>query len=154
METISLAIGVFGILIALYQGFEKKKLTNFVRSQSWYIYTLANVATAEVQTSLRKYKDHSSAHIDIELLESLSKSDAFSQSVFNETIRQIQLSEPTFNLQRIIYWQNMGKINKDHTPIFLKLIPTEHPSKIAIWWHDLKSKKNKPQIPQQKPEIK
>lgn len=99
-DTLTIAgfvIGVVGLAYAIYQGTERRRLERFVRSQSWYTYAKANNVTGIIQHAFQVTKTKQSTNLDPDLLELLSKSDAFSQDLFKETIRQIQLAEPRFD---------------------------------------------------------
>lgn len=131
----SFAIGVFGIFIAFYQGFERKKLKQYVHSQAWHIYSMSNVSVGSLVLALKSYKEVHQDNISPPVLEQLSKCEAFGLSLFMESIRQIHLSEPKFNLETITQWAMQGKIQKDHMPYFMKLMPMDHPSIIAMIWN-------------------
>ena len=106
----SLAIGIIGILLAIYQGFERKKLKNYVRSQAWHIYSMALMTSNFIQGALQSYKEIHKDNINPIVFEQLSKSDASNISLFLESIRQIQLSEPKFDIASIMTWKMQGKI--------------------------------------------
>ena len=89
----SFIIGIFGIIIALMQGFERKKLKEFMHSQAWQIFSISNYSFSSAQSALKVYKEKYADNIDPEILEHLSKCDAFNLNVFIESIRQIQLSD-------------------------------------------------------------
>jgi len=131
----SFVIGVFGIFIAFYQGFERKKLKQYVHSQAWHIYSMSNVSVGSLVLALKAYKEYHQDNINPSVLEQLSKCEAFGVSLFMESIRQIHLSEPKFNLETITQWAMQGKISKDHMPYFMKLMPMDSPSVIAMLWN-------------------
>ena len=115
-------IGIIGILIALWQGNERKKLIKFARSQSWFLYSKANNMTGIVQTAHKTYIEKYSAALDSEVCKLLSQSTAFGLEMFRETIRLIQVSEPKFNFKTIDLWQRQGKIAPDHKQLFIELV--------------------------------
>jgi hypothetical protein len=51
-----------------------------------------------------------------------------------ESIRQIQLSEPRFDLETITTWAMQGKIPKDHAPLFLRILSLEPPGTLSLLW--------------------
>jgi len=118
-----LLIGLVGIAYAVYENRSKKRLSDYIRAQNWHIYAKANNASGSVQLALAKYKSITQHNIDPEALEWLSKADAFSQDVFKDVVRQIQVSEPTFDAQTIQRWVDEGRIAKKHLPLFLALTP-------------------------------
>ena len=131
---LSLAIAILGILIALYQGFEKKRLSRYLRSQSWYIYSMSLLSWGAAQTALKKYKEAAGEKLNPDIFESLSKCDAYNLSLSLESIRQIQLSEPRFDLETITTWAMQGKIPKDHAPLFLRILSLEPPGTLSLLW--------------------
>jgi len=134
MDT-SLVIGIIGVIIALYQGFEKRRLSRYLRSQSWYIYSMSLVSWSNAQSALNQYKESEKEKLlNPSILESLAKCDAFNFSLSLEAIRQIQLSEPRFDLETIMTWTIQGKIPKDHAPLFLRILSLEPPNKFQILW--------------------
>ena len=56
MDIIGIVIGILGIVIAVYQGFERKKLKEYVRSQAWYLYAKTNNAIGILQEAINQYK--------------------------------------------------------------------------------------------------
>src|SRR4030043_477011 len=130
----SLAVGIIGVLVALYQGFEKRRLSRYLRSQSWYIYSMSLLSWGAAQTALKKYKETVGDKLHPDIFESLSKCDAFNLSLSLEAIRQIQLSEPRFDLKTITTWTMQGKIPKDHTPLFLRILSLEPPGTLRLLW--------------------
>lgn len=121
LNIVGFVIGVLGLAYALYQGTERKKLAEFTRSQAWYIYAKANNMTGIIQHAFQNYKAVHAASPNANILELLAKSDAFGQDLFQETIRQIQLSEPIFNATSIGNWHTEGKIGDSHKNLFLQL---------------------------------
>ncbi len=120
---IGIAVGIIGIVYAVYENRTKKKLSNYIRAQNWHLYSKANNASGSVQLALNKYKEMSQDCINPEALEWLSKADAFSQDVFKDVIRQIQVSEPVFDYKTIKRWVAEGRVAAKHAPHFKMLIP-------------------------------
>ncbi len=118
---IGVLLGITGIAYAIYQTREKQKLQEFVRSQSWYVYSKANKVTGIAQAALHAYKKSHGQNQNIKVIELLAKTDAFGQELFRETIRQIQLNEPIFTRTLIGLWVAAGKLDKDHAPLFEQL---------------------------------
>lgn len=118
---VGVVLGIASLIYAYYQTKERRKLEEFVRSQSWYVHSMANNMTGIAQASLRTYKQHHAESIANEVLEVMSKTDAFGQDLFKETIRQIQLSEPVFSKETISEWIADGKLDKDHAALFEQL---------------------------------
>ena len=118
LAVIGLVLAVVGLAYAVYQTREKKKLEDYVRSQAWYIYSKANNVTGIVQASLNAYKQEHAKNLNTQVLELMAKTDAFGQDLFQETIRQIQLSEPEFTQEQIAAWVADGKLDADHSALF------------------------------------
>lgn len=131
---ISLFVGIIGVIVALYQSFEKKRLSHYLRSQSWYIYSMSLLSWNAAQTALIKYKDSDGQELNPDIFESLSKCDAYNLSLSLEAIRQIQLSEPHFDNETITTWATQGKIPKDHTALFLRILSFETPGTLCLLW--------------------
>jgi hypothetical protein len=136
----SFIVGILGILLALYQGFEKRKLSRYLRSQSWYIYSMSLLSWASAQAALKKYKETASDKLQPDIFENLSKCDALNLSLSLEAIRQIQLSEPRFDVETIMLWAAQGKIPKDHTPQFLRILSAEPPNIFSFVWQSFRTK--------------
>jgi len=136
----SFAVGIIGVLLALYQGFEKRKLSRYLRSQSWYIYSMSLLSWNTAQTALKKYKESAGEKLNPDIFESLSKCDAFNLSLSLESIRQIQLSEPRFDIETITTWSMQGKIPKDHAPLFLRILSLGPPNLFSFVWKSFTTK--------------
>jgi hypothetical protein len=74
------------------------------------MYQRMNNASRSVQLTMEKYKQAHAQSIDVGVLEWLSKSVAFTQEVFKEIIRQIQVFEPSFTEEDLDCWKNQGKL--------------------------------------------
>lgn len=120
-----LIVGIVGIAYAVYENRTKKKLSNYIRAQNWYLYSKANNASGSVQLASKKYKEIPPDCMNLEVLEWLSKADAFSQDVFKDVIRQIQVSEPVFNYKMIERWVAEGRVAEKHAPLFKILVPAK-----------------------------
>jgi len=118
-----LIVGILGIAYAAYENRTRKKLSNYIRAQNWHLYSKANNANGSVQLALNKYKEIPPDHMNLEVLEWLSKADAFGQDVFKDVIRQIQVSEPVFNSKTIKRWVAEGRIAEKHALLFEMLTP-------------------------------
>ena len=130
----SFGVGVFGIIIAFYQGFEKKKLKQYFHSQSWHIFSMVNITYGSMQIASKTYKEVNQDNLNPTIFEQLSKSEAFSLSLFLESIRLIFLTEPKFDLQTISSWAMQGKITKTQIPFFIQMMPNESQSIFSIIW--------------------
>jgi hypothetical protein len=140
LSVASFIVGTLGILLALYQGFEKRKLSRYLRSQSWYIYSMSLLSWASAQAALKKYKEIASDKLQPDIFENLSKCDALNLSLSLEAIRQIQLSEPRFDVETIMLWAAQGKIPKEHTPQFLRILSVEPLNIFSFVWQSFKTK--------------
>lgn len=134
METLSVAsfiIGIVGVCVALYQGFEKKKLDQYVKNQAWHNYSLMLRSWASHQAAFKKYKSIYENNYNIEVFESLSQADTFLQSLHLESIRQIQLSEKNFDINTVNLWQYIGRISESQAKAFKETAPFNPPSLIS-----------------------
>jgi hypothetical protein len=60
-------------------------------------------------------------NLDMTVVESLSRADAFGQDVLRDIIRQIQISEPNFSRETIQPWFSEGRIEASLLPQFNNL---------------------------------
>lgn len=130
MDTLSIAsflVGVAGFIVALYQGFEKKKIDQYVKNQAWNNYSLVLRAWGAQQAAFNKYKTINSHEINDDMLENLSKADTFLHCLHLEAIRQIQLSEKNFDISTISLWQHVGRITESQSKSFLETAPFNPP---------------------------
>lgn len=134
---LSFGVGLFGIIIAFYQGFERRKLKQYVYSQAWHIFSISNISFATIQSALKAYKEIYKDKLDPLVFEPLSKCEAHSINLFIESIRQIHLSEPKFNFETITGWAMQGKITKEQAQYFIRMMPMERPNLIALAWNSL-----------------
>ena len=65
--------------------------------------------------------------LDPEVLEFLSKADAFGQDVFKDVIRQIQFSEPVFDEGTVARWVREGRFVEKHGALFRQLTAANKP---------------------------
>lgn len=134
LGVIGVVFAVIGLVYAVYQTREKKKLEDYVRLQAWYIYSKANNVTGIAQASLRLYKQAHAQSLNSDVLEIMAKTDAFGQDLFKETIRQIQMAEPDFTSTKIDVWVSDGKLDKDHVPLFKILCVSNSTSNMSSKW--------------------
>lgn len=80
-------------------------------------------ANGHTQTALAKYKALGKEAVNLEVLEFLSKADAFGQDVFKDTIRQIHFSEGSFDEETVNRWVREGRVAEKHAQHFRKLTP-------------------------------
>jgi hypothetical protein len=133
LGVLGVVLGIVSLVYAYYQNKEREKLEEFVRTQSWYVYSKANNMSGITQAALRAYKAAHTQSKNDEVIELLAKADAFGQDLFRETIRQIQLSEPVYSKINIDSWITDGKIEKNHAVLFegLCVTPIRDP---RSWW--------------------
>jgi len=132
---LSVGIGIFGVIIAIVQGFERKKLKQFMYSQAWHIFSVSNLSFTAAQSALKVYKESYADKLNPEIFEYLSKCDAHNINLFIEAIRQIHLSEPKFNLETITQWTMQGKIRKEQAQYFIQIMSPELPNLISLIWN-------------------
>lgn len=118
-----LLVGLAGFGFALYQGSEKRKLERYLRSQNWHLYSKANNSNGSLQRAIDLYKESHAGQLAPEVIEWLSKADAFGQDVFKDIVRQIQLAEPHFDEKHIESWIKAGKVSEVHAKeLFRKIL--------------------------------
>lgn len=122
LNIVSFFVGLIGFGYAIYQGTEKRRLARFVRSQNWHLYSKANNANGALQLAINLYKIKHNADLSPEVMEMLSKADAFGQDVFRDIVRQIQLAEKNFDVPTIDGWVADGKVSEDHAKAIFKTI--------------------------------
>jgi hypothetical protein len=115
--SLGLIVTVFSFIFAIYQGIKSRQLKKSVHSQTWDLHARANNATGAVQAAFTKYKEKYKENLDPEVLEVFSKSAAFSQDLFLDTIRHIYLSEP-FDYERVQEWVKVGKCDEEYKKNF------------------------------------
>lgn len=130
---VGVVLGVASLAYAYHQNRERKKLEEFMRSQSWYVFAKANNMSGIAQASLQTYKKAHEEQKNNEVIEIMAKADAFGQDLFKETIRQIQLSEPIYSKSTIAGWVADGKIGLEHAALFEQLCATQVGDQKS-WW--------------------
>ena len=124
---IGLLIGVLSFAYALWEKRSRARLENYIRAQNWSLYGKANNSIGSVQLALSKYKSLGKDALHPEVLEWLSKADAFGQDVFKDVIRQIHYSEPTFDDDTVARWVREGRVAEKHATLFRQLTPANKP---------------------------
>jgi len=107
---IGLIITVTSFIYAVYQGIKSHQLKKLVHSQTWDLHSRAKNATGAIQVAFELYKDKYKGNLDPEVIEILSKSTAFNQDLFLDTIRHIYLSEP-FDYDTVQQWIEAEKLD-------------------------------------------
>jgi hypothetical protein len=120
-------VGVIGLAYAWYTNRESAKVKDHARAEAWNLYLAANTACGNVQEALKLYKGQHAGATHPDVLESLSKADAKSLSVYHGAVRQIQWAEPRFDLESIDYWVELGKVIPVHRESFVKIMVHDKP---------------------------
>ncbi|WGL16977.1 hypothetical protein PVT68_01440 [Microbulbifer bruguierae] len=115
---VSLAIGVASFGFAVYQTNEKRKLNEYVRANNWFNYQRMENTNGTVQLAKRLYLEKHKDNLVPELLDRLSMADAHGQELLKESIRQIQIAEPSFRSKDIERWKKEGKISEAKEKLF------------------------------------
>ena len=126
MSIFGIVVGLAGFIYAVYQSREKAKLQNAICAQAWSLFAKANNATGSTQQALKAYKDTHLKDIDPNVLETLSKADAFNQEVFKDTIKNIHFSEPIFDNKTIKTWLFNRRITEKHAELFQIFVSTKN----------------------------
>jgi len=122
VEIIGFIVGVVGFVFALYQGTERRKLQNFLRSQNWQLYSKENNANGSLQRAIKVYESTHGSGVSCDVIKLLYAADAFSQDVFKDIVRQIQLAEKRFDHASIEEWVADGKVTEEHARLLFKPI--------------------------------
>ena len=128
VDIIGWLFGVVGILIAIYQIREGKKVKDFIRSEAWATYSRTNDIGAKSQKSLKIYREKHTDNIDPDVLEALTRSAAGALELFYDAIRQVKYAEPKFNPATIEYWNSTGKIIDAHKENFYDIVVGGEPT--------------------------
>lgn len=126
LAVLGLLVGVAGLAFAVYQGSERRRLADYIRSQNWHLYSKANNANGAVQVGISKYKTAHATNLSPDVVETLARADAFGQDVFKDVIRQIQVAEPEFSMRAIDTWVQDGRVSQEHAVLFRNLAPANN----------------------------
>lgn len=118
VEVAALIVTVASLAYAIYQGNQRRELERFIQSEAWYLYAKASNTNSQYQNAMELYKQRHRGDIDPLFIESMAKGDAFGQDLTRETVRLIQLSEPTFDNAQIDAWLGYNKIDPGHKRLF------------------------------------
>lgn len=124
---ISIALAVIGLGIGYWQNRQKVQFQKIIKANNWFNFQRTSNANGTLQQAIDAYKDKHSENLNPEVIDLLSKSDAFGQEVYKESIRQIHFSEPDFTKKDIEIWEADGKISPQSKKFFMQL--TEHKEK-------------------------
>ncbi len=127
---LSIAFGLVGLIVGYLQNRQKAQFQKVVRANNWFNFQRANNSNGTLQVAIEAYKKKYKESIDPEVIELLSKSDAFGQEVYKESIRQIHFSEPSFKKSDIETWQADGKISEKDKKFFSWLAESDHKKKV------------------------
>jgi hypothetical protein len=124
-------LGIVGIIItagyAFWENWRRARLEDFIRAQNWSLYNKASNANGHAQQALVRYKTYARENLNAEVLEFLSKADAFGQDVMRDVIRQIQYSEPVFDDATVSRWVREGRVQDGHALLFRQLTRADKP---------------------------
>jgi hypothetical protein len=118
-----LLVGLAGLGYAAYERKQRSKLSDYVRGSNWMNFHRASNSSGTLQLALRLYKSKHNGQLDPNVLEQLSKADAFGQELFKEIIRQIQFAEPSFAKSDFDRWRQKGKLSDEKYDLFMKVAP-------------------------------
>ena len=110
---LGLIVTIASFIYAIYQGMKSRQLKKLVHSQTWDLHSRANNTTGAIQTAFKLYKEKYKENLNPDVLEVFSKSAAFAQDLFLDTIRHIYLSEP-FDYKTVQKWVEAGKLTQEH----------------------------------------
>src|SRR5262245_10964283 len=124
---IGVMLAVLGFVYGWWENRKRARLSDFVRAQNWSLFNKASVANGHAQLALAKYKTLGKESVDLEVLELLSKADAFGQDLFKDSVRQIQFSEPVFDDTTVSRWVREGRVQEGHAILFRQLTRADKP---------------------------
>lgn len=107
-----------GVLLALYQDRQKRRLSTLVRAGNWYSYHRAGNALETATRALARYKEAHSDRIDPEVIEYLARSVGIGEEVVTDVVHAIQTIEPSFSPADIDRWLAEGKIGEQDAKRF------------------------------------
>lgn len=121
INVISFAVGIIGLLYAIYENHKRKKIEDLNRTEAWFLYhqsceVLSKILSlnAEVEKS-----DFNNAKI----FRVLGEATIASEEMLKDSIRLIQRTEIIFNKKIIDKWFEEKRIpNETHLPVFKRLI--------------------------------
>jgi hypothetical protein len=113
-------IGAVSFVFALLTELRRRRLSDVIRSNNWFLYQKADNSVGHAQHALVIYKQVHKENIDPGVVEILSKGDAFGQDVLKDTIRLIQMHEPSFSKGDFDRWNKEGKLAPDKVALFSK----------------------------------
>lgn len=128
---IGIVIGLIGLGIGYWQNRQKANFEKLVRANNWFNLQQASNSNGTLQLAIEYYKKSHADQFSLEVIEQLSKADAFGQSVTKESVRQIHLFEPSFTKADIDAWEAEGKISTALKKVFLQLVDKDKKSKNA-----------------------
>jgi len=118
MSYIGTIVGILGLGYAIYQNRERSKLNNYVKANNWFNLQRTNNGNGTIQLAKKLYLQKHSDKLDSEVLNLLAMADAHGQEVYKEVIRQIQISEDSFENKDFERWQKEGKLSDAHLILF------------------------------------
>jgi hypothetical protein len=124
---VGVVLAVLSLAYALWEKRSRARLSDFIRAQNWSLYGKASNSIGHAQTALAKYKALGKDKLDPDVLEFLSKADAFGQDVFKDVIRQIQFSEPVFDDETVSRWVREGRVAEKYALLFRQLTRANKP---------------------------
>jgi hypothetical protein len=133
LTSLGFIVTVFSLIYAIYQGIKSKQLKKLIHSQTWDLYARANNTTGAVQAAFTKFKEKYNENLDTDVLEVFSKSAAFAQDLFLDTIRHIYLSEP-FDYEMVQEWVKVGKCDEIHKERFKQIANLGQKKQGIIKW--------------------
>ncbi|MFT6389444.1 MAG: putative transcriptional regulator [Cellvibrionaceae bacterium] len=103
---IGIIIGLLGLVVGFWQNRQKVQFQKIIKANNWFNFQRTNNASGILQQAIKVYKEKHSANIDMDVIDLLSRADAFEQEVYKESIRQIHFSEPDFTQKDIEKWES------------------------------------------------
>src|SRR5947207_365779 len=109
---ISLLVTLASFAFALLQLRERKKLEQLTKAHAWMLWDRASNLHGHVQQAMTEYMEAygSRTELNADVIEWLSKSEAFSKELVIEAARQIQIGQGKLTRKMVDRWCKQGRI--------------------------------------------
>lgn len=109
---IGLLVTLASFVFALLQRQERKKLEQLTKSHAWMLWDRAGNLHGHIQLAMVDYMETYASQLNPDVIEYLSKSEAFSKELVIEAARQIQIGQGKLTRKIVDRWIRQGRIPK------------------------------------------